>query len=107
MNGSSRLYGFQKRTLEQYRSTGHADAAPPQKMRNTRMWAQENWLHIWRNLAVAPISEDDKAVWYRTIHDILPTNERLHRIKISPTDKCDACDVKDTVMSLLYSLFFF
>ena len=67
--------------------------APPQEMRITRMCPQANWRQIWRNLTVAPTTEDDKAAWYRTIHDILPTNERLFRIKISPTNKCNACGV--------------
>jgi hypothetical protein len=35
------------------------------------------------------------------IHDILPTNERLHRLKISPTDKCNACGVEDTILHRL------
>jgi hypothetical protein len=82
------------------RMMNNADV-PPQEMRISRMWPQANWRQIWRNLTVAPTSEDDKAVWYRTIRDIHPTNERLHRIKISPTDKCNACGVEDTVLHRL------
>jgi len=78
----------------------NADAMP-QEMRITRMCPQANWRQIWRNLTVALTSEDDKAVWYRTIHDILPKNERLHRIKISPTDKCNACGAEDSPASLI------
>ena len=30
----------------------------------------------------------DRANWYKVIHDIIPTNERFHRIRMSPTDNC-------------------
>jgi hypothetical protein len=38
-----------------------------------------------------------KAAWYKVINDIIPTNERFHRIRISPTDSCRLCDKKDTL----------
>jgi len=53
---------------------------------------------MWENSTIAPISEAERAVWYRTIHDILLTNERLHRIKMSPTDACKECGKKDTII---------
>ena len=31
------------------------------------------------------------------IHDIIPTNKRLHQIKIAPTDRCNECGRKDTL----------
>jgi hypothetical protein len=39
-----------------------------------------------------------KAAWYTAIHDILPTNDRLYRIRISPTEKCNNCGMQDTVL---------
>jgi hypothetical protein len=30
------------------------------------------------------------------INDVIPTNERLHKIQIATTDKCRYCDNKDT-----------
>jgi hypothetical protein len=42
-----------------------------------------------------------KAAWYKVINDILPTNERLHRICISSTDRCRHCDKQDTLQHRL------
>ena len=36
-----------------------------------------------------------------SIPDILPTNERLHRIRIAPTYKCRHCDGQDTILHRL------
>jgi len=65
------------------------------------VWPQSDWQKIWENLTTAPISEADRAVWYRMIHDILPTNEKLHKIKMSPTDGCKECGKKDTLIHRL------
>jgi len=46
-------------------------------------------------------SGQSRVVQDRTIHDILPTNESLHRIKISPTDGCKECDKKDNLIHRL------
>ena len=75
--------------------TMHNASSTSQEIRNARLWPQSDWQKIWENLTTAPISEADRAVWYRMIHDILPTNERLHRIKMSPTDSCKECGKKD------------
>jgi len=56
----------------------------------------ENYL-VWRNLVTAPSAESDIVNWYKVIHDIIPTNERLGRNKIAPTDRCHECGRKDTL----------
>jgi hypothetical protein len=38
-----------------------------------------------------------KSVWYKVIHDIIPTNARLHKIRIAPTDKCVECGMSNTI----------
>jgi hypothetical protein len=52
-------------------------------------------------LAETPVTGEKKAAWYKTIKDILPTNERLHRIRIAPTDRCHHCDKEDTLQHRL------
>ena len=74
--------------------------SPPQEMRVARLWPHADWQTIWKNLIATPTSEADRAVWYRVIHDIIPTNERLHRIRMSPTESCKECDNKDTIHRL-------
>lgn len=75
--------------------------SPPQKMRVESKWPNENWQQIWENLTQTPASETDKAEWYKVIHDIIPTNERLHQIKLSSTALCGDCKKSDTTIHRL------
>jgi len=40
------------------------------------------------------LNEDN---WYKIIHIIVPTKERLHKIRIAPTENCRHCDRNDTL----------
>jgi hypothetical protein len=40
-------------------------------------------------------------MWYKVIYDMLPTNERLHTIKLSNSAQCRKCGDKDTIMHRL------
>jgi len=62
-----------------------------------RLWPVTDWATIWRNLRAAPVSETIKITWYRVVHDIVPTNERLHKIRIACAERCRHCDRKDTL----------
>ena len=55
------------------------------------------WKAAWRNLHNAPVPERYKSEWYKVIHDILPTQDRLHKIRLSPTNKCRNCQEPDTM----------
>ena len=59
--------------------------------------AQTTWTAVGINLREAPVSETNRAAWYKVIHDILPTHERLNRIRMVPTDMCSKCAKKDTI----------
>jgi hypothetical protein len=72
-------------TFFYYYSHGMHDAP---EMRIKRLWPTNDWITTWANLHDTPITEAQKTVWYRTIHGILKTNVRLHKINMSPTDKC-------------------
>jgi hypothetical protein len=65
-------------------------------MRIQKAWKDLDWQQIWNNLHMAPVSEITKGEWYRIIHDI-STNERLQKIRLSPTDKCGICQNTDTL----------
>ena len=52
---------------------------------------------IWKNLWTAPVNESIKTKWYKIIHDIIPTNECLYKIRIAPTENCRFCGRKDTL----------
>jgi hypothetical protein len=51
---------------------------------------------IWRNLQTTWITEVLSSEWYAVIHDLLPTNDRIHRIALTETDQCQTCGQKDT-----------
>jgi len=65
------------------------------------LWPHADWQAIWKKLTETPTSEADIAVWYKVISDIIPTNERLHRISMAPTDICKECNNKDTLLHRL------
>jgi hypothetical protein len=73
----------------------------PLDMSVTRLWPDTDWATVWRNLQAAPVRETTKAVWYRILHDILPTNERLYKIRLNTTDRFRHCDRKDTIQHRL------
>jgi len=66
-------------------------------MRVQKLWPYIDWLRIWKNLNDAPVSEDTRCIWYHVIHDIIPTNVRLHRINTIPSDTCRRCTATDTL----------
>jgi hypothetical protein len=55
-----------------------------------------NWTSVWRNLHMAWITNDIRSEWYGVIHDLLPTNDYLHRIALKENDQCHTCGTKDT-----------
>ena len=55
---------------------------PPRIMRIRHLHPCADWARIWENLHACWTTEVVKANWYRVIHDILPTNERLHKISL-------------------------
>ena len=67
-----------------------------QEMRITKLLPHADWAMIWKNLQAAPVSGLDTTTWQKVIHDIIPTDVKLHRIKMSPTDNCKYCGSKDT-----------
>jgi hypothetical protein len=67
----------------------------PPVMRVQRLWPAADWVRVWHNLHEAPVSEDIKVIWYRAIHDIYPTHERLHRINMTTSPLCRHCKMAD------------
>ena len=74
---------------------------PLQGIRIEKLWLHADWKVIWKNLAETPTLEDDIAVWYKVINDIIPTKKRLHRINMASTDTCKECGEVDTLLHRL------
>jgi hypothetical protein len=58
-----------------------------QEMRIVKLWPTTDWTTVWGNLHSTPVTDAMKTAWYKAVNDILPTNDRLYRIRISTTDK--------------------
>jgi hypothetical protein len=70
------------------------------EMRIFTLWPQTNWPTLWKNLDETPVAGEIQIAWYMVINDIIPTNERFHKIQIATTDKCRYCH-KDTLQHRL------
>jgi len=64
-------------------------------MRIIKLWPQTNWELVWKNFLATPVRISDLMTWYEVIHDIIPKNIRLNRIRMSNTDACTECGQKD------------
>jgi hypothetical protein len=58
------------------------------KMQITRKYPATLWERVWKNLHAAEAPDSVKSTWYQTIHDILPTNERLAYFGLTDTVSC-------------------
>ena len=70
-------------------------------MRINKIWPNTDWNTVWENIHCTPVPGGMKAAWYKVIHDILPTNVRLYKIRISPTDNCSNCGMHDKLQHRL------
>jgi len=68
-----------------------------QDIRIVRQRPDIHWKAVWRNLPNAPVPEKYKSEWFKVIHDIIRTQDRLHKIRLSPTNKCRNCPEPDTI----------
>jgi len=62
-----------------------------------KKWPHIKRTRVWENLNAAPVLKSTRIVWFRVIHDLIPTNERLQRIRMVQTDICRKCSMKDTL----------
>jgi hypothetical protein len=85
-----------KKRLYTVKLTSLRAAAGQPEMHVVKMWPNVDWGRVWKNLREAPVTDSTKAEWYRVIHELIPTNERLQHIKIAQTDTCRNCASRDT-----------
>jgi len=71
------------------------------EMRIQKLWPNTDWIRIWKNLKDAPVSDNARCIWYQVLHDIIPTNARLYRIKITPSTSCQRCTMADRLQHRL------
>ena len=78
---------FNRRVYNTLRSMSTAENNP-QEMRIMQFQPAIDWSLVWGNLHNVRLSDGNRSAWYMVIHDIIPTNAKLHRIRLMDTDKC-------------------
>ena len=63
----------------------------------TQLQPHAKWIAVWKNLHETPVPDTSRAACYKVIHDIIATNVRLHKIRLTPTDSCRNCGKKYTI----------
>jgi hypothetical protein len=57
-----------------------------------------DWSLVWGILHNVVLPDGCSSAWYMVIHDIIPTNVRLHGIRLIDTEKCRQCGGQDTIL---------
>jgi hypothetical protein len=63
-----------------------------------RKQPEHRWRRIWQNIKGKHLTTTIRALWFRAVHDIIPTNERLCRIRLSDIPMCRTCNQTDTTL---------
>ena len=58
-------------------------ADPLRNVHITILYPQTDWERVWSNLHATWAADAIKVSWFKVIHDILPTKERLHAIRLT------------------------
>lgn len=58
---------------------------------------------LWRNISAPHLPAKVRSTWYMVVHDIVPTKERLYRIRMSASDSCSYCGQGDSILHRLTS----
>jgi hypothetical protein len=61
-----------------------------------KLWSSTAWKSAWKNLQTTLVPDENKSIWYIFVHDIIPTNEQLHKIRLAASNRCKHCDKQDT-----------
>ena len=86
---------FRRRVYWTLRAMAEASNRP-RVMLIIQLHPSANWKRLWINLHACWTTEDVKVTWYVVIQDILPTKERLHKIRLTDSPLCRQCGEPDT-----------
>jgi len=63
----------------------------PSEMRIVRKFPLDNWARVWQNLYASPVPDAIMSTWYKALHDLIPTNNRLAAINLTDTSARSSC----------------
>jgi len=73
------------------------NGAEPCRLRVVRKCPDIDWERVWKNLHSRVLSASLTSTWYVVIHEIVPTNDRLEAIHLSPTSARSNCGQEDSI----------
>ena len=59
------------------------------------------WDKVWKNINNNVLSSQVRSVWFKIVHDVIPTNSRLYKIKLKTEPICEQCLQEDTILHRL------
>jgi len=62
-----------------------------------KLWPNIDWVRKWKFFNDVPVPDNTKCIRYQVIHDLIPTNVRLNRMNMIPSDACRRCIKTDTL----------
>ena len=90
------MRAFKRRVYDTLRTTSTAENKQ-REIRNMQIQTNIDWSLVWGNLHNVRLSDGARTTWYMVVHDIIPTNVRLYKIRLRHTDKCSQCGRQDTM----------
>lgn len=70
----------------------------PPRIRVEEKLPSTEWSRVWEVVQARLLPVKVRDVWFRAVHDIMPTNERLAQHLGKSTDRCDHCGKWDTAL---------
>jgi hypothetical protein len=87
---------FKRRVYSTLRGLKNGTAELP-RMRIMINMASTEWPRIWDNISKPFLPEDVRSTWYCVVHDIIPAQVRLYKIRLQASEKCIKCTQVDTL----------
>jgi hypothetical protein len=88
---------FARRVYDTLRTISTAGNRP-WEVRIVQLQPAIDWPIVWGNLHNVRIFYGARSAWYMVIHEIIPTNVRLHKIRLVDTENCTRCGTQDTML---------
>jgi len=92
--GSGNNKSYKERFYTALLTSIRASAGSPE-MGIQKLWSNTDWTRIRKNLKDVPGSDNTRCIWYQVLHDLIPTDVRLHRIKMTPSNSYQRCTMAD------------
>ena len=97
VRGTSKHPKTHKRQLYTAILTSVRAAAGCPELSVQKPWSNIDWVRTWRKLNDAPVPDNMRCIRYQVTHGLIPTNVRLNRNNMVPSDACRRCTATDTL----------